>query len=228
MKNKTISALTLSAAAVAAMTVSSPAYAATTGGFQIAFQAPSSRLTEINPAGLVTTTASAMAPQTGVSLAALPDGSFDEGFQASDRTLWLANSVNGGSQVKQTACSPTPYTVTPGTSPSLAIDTKKVVELDFSEGGTETNLNIPMQNNFCSTSPGTSRPAPARRWPRSPGPAVSSRRGWPRTAWSGSTSRASPRTSPARASRPPRGRARRWRSTPPAWSGWRTTTPRTG
>ncbi len=142
------------AAAAAIVLLPSTADAATAGGFEIAFQAPSARLTEINPAGQVTTTASVMAAQSSVSLAALPDGSFDEAFAASDRTLWLANSVSGGSQVKQTACSPAPFPVTPGTSPSVTISSTNAVEIEFSEGGEENGLNIPIHNGVCSFSHG--------------------------------------------------------------------------
>jgi hypothetical protein len=138
------------AAAAAIVLIQPTAQAAGTPGFEIAFQAPSSRLTEINPAGQVTTTASAMAAQSSPSLAAATDGSFDEAFAASDRTLWLANSVSGGAQVKQPSCSPDPYPVMPGTSPSVAISSTRAVELEFAEGGQATGLDIPVHNGICS------------------------------------------------------------------------------
>jgi hypothetical protein len=142
------------AAFAAIMLLPTAADAATSSSFEIAFQASSSRLTEINPAGQVTTTASAMAAQSSPSLTVLPDGSFDEAFAASDRTLWLANSVSGGSQVKQTTCSPDPYPVFPGTSPSVAVSSTHVLEIEFSEGGEENGLNIPVHNGVCSFSHG--------------------------------------------------------------------------
>jgi hypothetical protein len=99
-----------------------------------------------------------MAQQTNPSLAALPNGSFDEAFQASDRTLWFANSVQGGHQVVQTACSTAPYIVTPGTSPALAVDKQSIENFLFAEGGEATSLEVPVQNQVCSTSRGTIAP----------------------------------------------------------------------
>lgn len=128
--------------------------AATSPGFEVAFQAPSTRLVEVNPAGQAVITQSAMAQQTSPSLAALPNGSFDEAFAASDRTLWFANSVQGGHQVIQPTCSTAPYIVTPGTSPSLGVDKQGIENFLFSEGGDVTSLEIPVQNQTCSSSPG--------------------------------------------------------------------------
>jgi hypothetical protein len=138
------------AAAAAIMLLPPAAQADTSSGFEIAFQASSTRLTEINPAGQVTTTASAMAAQSSPSLTVLPDGSFDAAFAGSDRILWLANSVSGASQVKQTSCSPDPYPVFPGTSPSVAVSSAHVVEIEFSEGGVGNGLDIPVHNGVCS------------------------------------------------------------------------------
>ncbi|MEY9931234.1 hypothetical protein ABH926_005883 [Catenulispora sp. GP43] len=152
-----VTAVSTGAAAVALVlgpTGLSAAQAATSPGFEVAFQAPSTRLVEVNPAGQATITESAMAQQTSPSLAGLPNGTFDEAFQASDRTLWFSNSVQGGHQVIQPTCSTAPYIVTPGTSPSLAVDKQGIQNFLFSEGGGVTSLEVPVQNQTCSSSPG--------------------------------------------------------------------------
>ncbi|GAA1959808.1 hypothetical protein GCM10009838_15210 [Catenulispora subtropica] len=128
--------------------------AATSPGFEVSFQAPSGQLAHIDPGGTATLTSSFMAAQTSPSIAALPDGTFDEAFNAWDRTLWFGNSVAGGHQVVQSACSPDPYIVTPGTSPSLAVDKQGIQDFLISEGGTETSIKVPIQDQVCSSSEG--------------------------------------------------------------------------
>src|SRR4051794_17491378 len=71
------------------------ANAASFAGFEVAFQADTSRLWTIGPDGRPFETFSAMAPNTSPSIAGLSTGGFQMAFVASDGTLWIQTATSG-------------------------------------------------------------------------------------------------------------------------------------
>ncbi|MER7243847.1 hypothetical protein [Kribbella sp. NPDC000426] len=82
-----------------------------------------------------------MDPQSSPAVVALADGNYEESFQASDHSLWIANSATGGQQFRQN-CSPNPVPEMPGTGTGIAVDAHGQVRVEWAESGQESGANL--------------------------------------------------------------------------------------
>ncbi|MEV4267748.1 hypothetical protein [Kribbella sp. NPDC049584] len=140
IKKKPITVAAALVAAIAGFTVVGPvgvAQAATTPeGFIVDFANSDHRLVHVSP-GLVDVSPSLLDAGTSPSVAALADGGYEEAFQASDHSLWLASSAEGGHQFRQN-CSPNPVPEMPGTSPDITVTAQGQLRVEWAESGRES------------------------------------------------------------------------------------------
>ncbi|MFD9701994.1 hypothetical protein [Lentzea sp. NPDC059081] len=106
-------AVVLAAAALTTAAGAPAAHAAVFAGYEVVFQAPSTRLWVVNPGSRPIETPSAMAPGTSPSVARMPNGNFEIAFVASNGELWVQDAFSGHG---------TGFLVASNSSPSIATD----------------------------------------------------------------------------------------------------------